>query len=120
MIHQRQTGSIISMAKGASVPFALDALQSRGRFFVEPGDELYGGQVIGEGLDPAWSPDGEYLYMRRDNAIRRLGIEDDSDSPVPDTEGGREPAVSPDGSQLAFSRTADGPIHDIWVVPALP
>jgi len=79
-----------------------------------------GGQVIGEGLDPAWSPDGEYLYMRRDNAIRRLGIEDDSDSPVPDTEGGREPAVSPDGSQLAFSRTADGPVHDIWVVPALP
>ncbi|MFC1573160.1 EF-Tu/IF-2/RF-3 family GTPase, partial [Candidatus Eisenbacteria bacterium] len=47
-IPQRQTGSIISMARGAAVPFALDALQDRGRFFVEPGDELYPGQVIGE------------------------------------------------------------------------
>ena len=47
-IPQRQTGSIISMAQGAAVPFALDALQGRGRFFVEPGDELYRGQVIGE------------------------------------------------------------------------
>jgi GTP-binding protein len=47
-IPQRQTGSIISMAKGQAVAFALDALQDRGIFFVEPGDMLYGGQVIGE------------------------------------------------------------------------
>ena len=47
-IPQRQTGSIISMGRGAAVPFALDALQDRGRFFIEPGEELYGGQVIGE------------------------------------------------------------------------
>ncbi|MBU1949686.1 MAG: translational GTPase TypA [Candidatus Eisenbacteria bacterium] len=47
-IPQRQTGSIISMAQGPAVPFALDALQSRGRFFIEPGDKLYIGQVIGE------------------------------------------------------------------------
>ncbi|MFH1278484.1 MAG: translational GTPase TypA [Candidatus Eisenbacteria bacterium] len=45
---QRQTGRIISMAEGPTVAFALDALQDRGRFFVEPGDELYAGQVIGE------------------------------------------------------------------------
>lgn len=46
-IPQRQNGSIVSMAQGPAVAFALDALQDRGRFFVEPGDELYGGQVIG-------------------------------------------------------------------------
>ena len=45
---QRQTGSIISMAEGAAIAFALDALQDRGSFFVEPGDMLYTGQVIGE------------------------------------------------------------------------
>jgi len=47
-IPQRQTGSIISMGQGATVAFALDSLQDRGRFFVEPGDILYMGQVIGE------------------------------------------------------------------------
>ncbi len=47
-IPQRQTGSIISMGRGPAVAFALDALKDRGRFFVEPGDELYTGQVIGE------------------------------------------------------------------------
>ncbi|RPJ47267.1 MAG: translational GTPase TypA [Candidatus Latescibacterota bacterium] len=45
---QRQTGSIVSMAEGPAVPFALDGLQDRGTFFVEPGDVLYAGQVIGE------------------------------------------------------------------------
>lgn len=77
-------------------------------------------QVIGEGMDPAWTPDGHSLYIRRDGVIRRLGIENDSDLPVPDTEGGREPAVSPDGTQLAFTRAVDGLMHDIWVVPAIP
>ncbi len=47
-IPQRSTGSIISMGQGPAVAFALDALKDRGRFFVEPGEELYRGQVIGE------------------------------------------------------------------------
>ena len=45
---QRVNGSIISMAEGSAVAFALDALQDRGRFFIEPGDMLYAGQIIGE------------------------------------------------------------------------
>jgi len=44
----RTTGSIVSMASGRAVAFALDALQDRGTFFVDPGENLYTGQVIGE------------------------------------------------------------------------
>ncbi len=44
----RTTGSIVSMGDGKAVAFALDALQDRGTFFVEPGENLYTGQVIGE------------------------------------------------------------------------
>jgi len=47
-IPERQTGSLISMGAGTATAYALDALQDRGRFFVEPGDELYLGQIVGE------------------------------------------------------------------------
>ncbi len=47
-IPQRQNGSIISMAAGKSVAFALDSLQDRGQFFIGPGEKLYAGQIIGE------------------------------------------------------------------------
>tara|TARA_Y200000002_G_scaffold382233_1_gene398624 strand:- start:23 stop:1822 length:1800 start_codon:yes stop_codon:yes gene_type:complete len=44
----RLTGSLISMEQGTAIPYSLDKLQERGRFFVEPGDAIYTGQVIGE------------------------------------------------------------------------
>jgi GTP-binding protein len=44
----RQNGSLISMEKGAAIPYSLNNLQDRGRFFVAPGEEIYEGQVIGE------------------------------------------------------------------------
>ena len=47
-IPERTNGSIISMHSGKSVAFALDALQDRGVFFIEPGENLYTGQIIGE------------------------------------------------------------------------
>ena len=47
-IPQRQTGSLVSMGSGTAVAFAIDGLQDRGRFFIEPGDKLYGGQILGE------------------------------------------------------------------------
>jgi len=47
-IPERLKGSLISMEAGASTAFALNRLQDRGRFFVEPGDVIYKGQVIGE------------------------------------------------------------------------
>ena len=44
----RLNGSLISMVDGASTTYSIDKLQDRGRFFVDPGEELYAGQVIGE------------------------------------------------------------------------
>jgi Tol biopolymer transport system component len=73
---------------------------------------------LGEGWEPAWSPDGGSLFLRRDDRIWRLDL-DGSSSPeaIPDTEGGREPAVSPDGRFLAFARRLpEGRNFDIWVV----
>jgi len=47
-IPERQNGSLISMEKGKTIPYSIDKLQDRGRFFVEPGEDIYEGQVIGE------------------------------------------------------------------------
>ena len=44
----RINGSLISMEGGPCTAYAIDKLQDRGVFFVDPGDELYTGQVIGE------------------------------------------------------------------------
>ncbi len=44
----RLNGSLISMEKGSSVPFSLNKLQDRGKFFIEPNVDIYEGQVIGE------------------------------------------------------------------------
>ncbi len=47
-ISTRHNGSIIAMETGTVIAYSLDKLQDRGRFFVEPNDEVYAGQVIGE------------------------------------------------------------------------
>ena len=47
-IPQRQNGSLISMEKGKAIPYSIDKLQDRGKFFVNPGEEIYEGQVVGE------------------------------------------------------------------------
>ena len=44
----RNKGSLISMEKGKAIPYSIDKLQDRGKFFVSPNDEIYEGQVIGE------------------------------------------------------------------------
>lgn len=44
----RNSGSLISMDKGTAIPYSLNNLQDRGSFFIHPGEEVYGGQVIGE------------------------------------------------------------------------
>lgn len=47
-IQGRVNGSLISMETGPSTAYSIDKLQDRGTFFVDPGEDLYEGQVIGE------------------------------------------------------------------------
>ncbi|MEA1785149.1 translational GTPase TypA [Arenibacter sp. GZD96] len=47
-IPQRQNGSLVSMENGKAIPYSIDKLQDRGKFFVDPGEDIYEGQVIGE------------------------------------------------------------------------
>jgi GTP-binding protein len=78
-IPERQTGSIVSMGTGAAAAYSLSGLQDRGNFFVEPGDELYTGQIIGE-----YSKEGDLLVnpqkakqltnMRAATADRKLQV----------------------------------------------
>ena len=44
----RINGAMIAMETGTVVAYSLDKLQDRGKFFVEPNDEVYAGQVVGE------------------------------------------------------------------------
>ncbi|WP_410332458.1 translational GTPase TypA [Rhodohalobacter sp.] len=43
----RTRGALISLEKGDVTPYALEGLQDRGQFIVEPGDPVYTGQVVG-------------------------------------------------------------------------
>ena len=49
-ITRRVNGSMISQETGSSFAYAIDIdkLQDRGKFFIDPGEEVYGGQVVGE------------------------------------------------------------------------
>jgi len=47
-IPERQNGSLVSMENGQAIPYSIDKLQDRGKFFVNPGEDIYEGQVIGE------------------------------------------------------------------------
>ncbi|KGO81980.1 translational GTPase TypA [Flavobacterium beibuense] len=44
----RINGSLISMENGKAIPYSIDKLQERGKFFVDPNEDIYEGQVIGE------------------------------------------------------------------------
>jgi GTP-binding protein len=44
----RQNGSLISLELGSSIPFSMNNLQDRGKFFIFPNEDIYEGQVIGE------------------------------------------------------------------------
>lgn len=48
VIPSRQNGSLIAGETGVAIPFALDKLQDRGKFFIAPGEKIYAGQVVGE------------------------------------------------------------------------
>jgi len=47
-IEHRNNGSLVSLETGEAIAYSMNKLLDRGRFFVEPGEEIYGGQVLGE------------------------------------------------------------------------
>lgn len=48
-IEMRQTGSLVAIESGTAYAYALNKLQDRGTFFIAPQEEVYAGQVVGEG-----------------------------------------------------------------------
>ena len=47
-ITRRTNGSMIVMETGTAFAYSIDKLQDRGKFFIDPGEEVYAGQVVGE------------------------------------------------------------------------
>ena len=47
-IVRRMNGSMIAMETGMAFAYSIDKLQDRGKFFIDPGENVYGGQVVGE------------------------------------------------------------------------
>lgn len=47
-IENRRNGALVAMETGTSIAYSIDKLQSRGKFFVSPNDEVYAGQIVGE------------------------------------------------------------------------
>jgi GTP-binding protein len=47
-IPERTNGSLISMATGPAIAYSIDKLQDRGVFFIDPGEQIYMGMVVGE------------------------------------------------------------------------
>lgn len=45
---RRVNGSMIAMETGTAYAYSLDKLQDRGKFFIDPGEEVYAGEVVGE------------------------------------------------------------------------
>lgn len=47
-INKSNNGVLISMGEGQATAYAIDSLQDRGKFFIDPGDVVYKGQILGE------------------------------------------------------------------------
>lgn len=47
-IERRNNGSLVSLETGQAIAYSMNKLLDRGRFFVEPGEDIYAGQVMGE------------------------------------------------------------------------
>jgi GTP-binding protein len=52
VIPGRNNGVLLAKENGASTGYSLDKLQDRGSFFIDPGEEIYSGQIIGEHIKP--------------------------------------------------------------------
>lgn len=51
-LQQKRNGALIAMETGTAIAYSIDKLQDRGRFFIDPNEAVYEGQVIGEHTRP--------------------------------------------------------------------
>lgn len=73
------------------------------------------------GDSPAWTPDGDEIVFRRDGRLWRAPVDGSADpEPIPGTENSRDPAVSPDGTLLAFTKLDPAATFDVWVMELTP
>jgi hypothetical protein len=75
---------------------------------------------LGDGDEPAWAPDGSEIFFHRGGQIWRSAPDGTNARAVPETEGGHQPAVSPDGLSLAIAKLNASGDYDIWIVPLAP
>lgn len=72
---------------------------------------------LGNGDEPAWSPDGNTIYARNSAGdVFRVPAAGGAAVTIPGLRNSRDLAVSPDGHWLAFTRSDSNGNHDVWVV----
>ena len=69
-------GGIVSAETGTSIAYAIDKLQDRGKFFIEPGEEVYAGQVIGESPKPGEELGVNVIRVKKLTNMRASGSDD--------------------------------------------
>jgi len=75
VIPGRINGSIISLETGKSIPYSMNNLQDRGKFFVFPNEEVYEGQVIGEN-SKSGDLDVNITKTKKQSNVRSSGADD--------------------------------------------
>jgi GTP-binding protein len=69
-------GCIVSGETGTAIAYAIDKLQDRGKFFVDPGEEVYAGQVIGESPKPDEELAVNIIRVKKLTNMRASGSDD--------------------------------------------
>lgn len=72
---------------------------------------------LGIGEAPAWTADGRTILVRRSDMIMKVPADGSAATPVANTSGGYEPAVSRDTRWVAFVRSVSPSNYDLWVAP---
>jgi GTP-binding protein len=72
---KRVTGAIVSDRAGVATPYALNHLQARGNFFIEPGAEVYEGMIIGQHNRPN-DTDVNVIKEKKLSNVRNHGKDD--------------------------------------------
>ncbi len=71
-------GCIVSAETGTAIEYAIDKLQDRGKFFIDPGEEVYAGQVIGESPKPGEELAVNVIRVKKLSNMRASGSDDKS------------------------------------------